>query len=804
MKTCVTTFCSLILFLTSLAQKDYSSTFISHPIVIDGVFNETSWQFTSDRFTQIEPFNMKPSGRSTRFAICHDQNALYVALEADFEPGELNKRLTSRDITENADLLGIIVDPFGMARESWTFYVTPAGVQIDKKDSENATYWDWNAVWESKVVITENQWKAEFRIPFNALRFNPKQTDNFKFNVERFSSAINEYSFWSPVDAEQDGTLNQFGHLKGLTGIQPPVNLSFIPFTSVYGEIAPNSTTTSNFNLGLDAKYVYNQAYTLDVSLIPDFSQTPYDNQVYNVSPFEVKYNEQRQFFVEGTELFDKGGYFYSRRIGGKPIHFHSINGEIEKEEKIIKNPVTSNILNLVKLTGKTKNNIGIGILNGVTETTHATVQNIKTQQTREIVSSPLTNYNALVIDKTFKNNSSVSFINHSVIRDGHTRDYNLSALLLKGYDKNRNYSLSLQKGLTQQFTSSPTIQTGHHYSAGAQKISGNWQGGLSSKLYDDQFNSNGFGYLSRNNYLQMNGNVKYTNFSPKKLFSLYYIKLTYSKRQNYSANEMELSIFYFDTKWTFKNNMKFFAKFSGVFDRMRNYYEPRTRDRFFSKPGFVQSHFEFQTNGNKPLSGYIYLVNRKYLQSTTFTGDQIAGFGFSWSMNPHLSLGFNNSINLNDKDFGYLKKETNQILFGERRYKEWSNQLNADLVFNAKTSLFFKLRHYWTQIVYQKHFELNQNGRLSSSDALVNYNDHHVNFNNLLAELQFKWQFAAGSLLSINWRYVLNKEDQQFRSDYLQNTEQLLTTNGGNSLAIKLMYYLDYNKLKTFNKNKR
>ena len=55
----------------------------------------------------------------------------------------------------------------------------------------------------------------------------------------------------------------------------------------------------------------------LDMTLIPDFGQVAADAEmVLNLSPFEVKYEEKRQFFNEGTELFDKGGdMFYSRRI---------------------------------------------------------------------------------------------------------------------------------------------------------------------------------------------------------------------------------------------------------------------------------------------------------------------------------------------------------------------------------------------------------------------------------------------------------------------------------------------------------
>ena len=74
----------------------------------------------------------------------------------------------------------------------------------------------------------------------------------------------------------------------------------------------------------------------LDMTLIPDFGQVGFDNQVLNLSPFEVQYDEKRPFFTEGTELFDKGYLFYSRRI-------------------------SDNLLNATKVTGRTKNNLGVG-----------------------------------------------------------------------------------------------------------------------------------------------------------------------------------------------------------------------------------------------------------------------------------------------------------------------------------------------------------------------------------------------------------------------------------------------------------
>ena len=62
------------------------------------------------------------------------------------------------------------------------------------------------------------------------------------------------------------------------------------------------SVENAYYDGGLDIKYGINQSYTLDMTLIPDFGQVGFDNQVLNLSPFEIQYDEKRSFFNEGTE----------------------------------------------------------------------------------------------------------------------------------------------------------------------------------------------------------------------------------------------------------------------------------------------------------------------------------------------------------------------------------------------------------------------------------------------------------------------------------------------------------------------
>lgn len=93
------------------------------------------------------------------------------------------------------------------------------------------------------------------------------------------------------------------------------------------------------------------------MTFVPDFGQVQSDNRILNLSPFEVKSNENRQFFTEGTELFNKGDLFYSKRISSIPSYYN-YDG-INNEDKIIKDQKEAKILNATKISGRTANGLG-------------------------------------------------------------------------------------------------------------------------------------------------------------------------------------------------------------------------------------------------------------------------------------------------------------------------------------------------------------------------------------------------------------------------------------------------------------
>ena len=272
------------------------------------------------------------------------------------------------------------------------------------------------------------------KIPYAALRFPNKKEQIWGINFIRDFRRERQVYAWNPIDATIGNVAQQHGVLNGIIDIKTPTRLFFIPYASAYYESTSQETETT-LKGGMDIKYGINDAFTLDGILIPDFGQTKFDNVVLNLGPFEQQFNENRAFFTEGTDLFSKGNVFYSRRIGGPPV----TEPTLSDNEEVSAYPAAVNLVNALKVSGRTKDGLGIGVLNAITQKTEATIKNNTNEETRNEVVEPLTNYNVIVFDQRFYKNSSVSFLNTNVTRNGHFRDANVSVLAFDLNNKNKN-----------------------------------------------------------------------------------------------------------------------------------------------------------------------------------------------------------------------------------------------------------------------------------------------------------------------------------------------------------------------------
>ena len=352
-------------FFAQETQKTYETKFVENAPVIDGVLDDEAWQnvnvatdfvmFRPERGTP-EPKNLK-----TTVKIVYDNEAIYFsAFLQDDKPNEIPMEFQTRDHFGNADFFGIVLNPQNDGVNQTEFFVMSTGNQNDAKVLPNGNEdWNWDAVWYSEVTVVENGWIVEVKIPYSALRFSNEPIQTWSMNFHRRHQKTNEQYSWNfiPLDKGNIGLFD--GLLTGIKNIDPPVRLSFSPYVSA-STTALEADYNFGWSAGMDLKLGISESFTLDATLIPDFKQVAFDNLVLNLGPYEQKYDEKRQFFTEGLDLFSKGDFFYTRRVGNTPVGRGNVS--LLENEVLISNPSTVNMLNAIKVSGRTKNGLGLGV----------------------------------------------------------------------------------------------------------------------------------------------------------------------------------------------------------------------------------------------------------------------------------------------------------------------------------------------------------------------------------------------------------------------------------------------------------
>ncbi|MCY7410870.1 MAG: carbohydrate binding family 9 domain-containing protein, partial [Chitinophagales bacterium] len=421
-----TAFIFLFFLFSSLANAQkpiLPATRITIAPKIDGKLDDAAWKDLPVVNTPItySPEYGKPASQKTEVRLGYDDVAIYVGVYMyDSLPRQIKKQLGSRDdVGALADVFTIGLGPYNDGLNGYRLSVSAAGVQSDEKGSpSNQHDASWDAVWQSAVSINNDGWVCEMKIPYSAIRFPSQEIQDWGLQFGRSIATNGELDLWSPVDPKIPGIITQWGTLVGLTNIEPPLRLSFSPYLTAGIQSTPISSDPVDYQTdkilsgGMDVKWGINESFTLDATLIPDFGQVQSDNLVLNISPFETKFNEKRPFFTEGTELFNQdfsngGGsqLFYSRRIGGTPIHYYDVYDQLGENETLIKNPSDTKLYNATKFSGRTDDGLGIGVLNAVSRPAYAEIKNDETGAVRTVETNPVTNYNVFVLDQTLKNN---------------------------------------------------------------------------------------------------------------------------------------------------------------------------------------------------------------------------------------------------------------------------------------------------------------------------------------------------------------------------------------------------------------
>ncbi len=803
--------------LASAQQKSLLAVKAFTSPVIDGQLDDAAWKNAPEAtgFITNSPVYGLPAKTETIVKVLYDDAAIYIGARIKSGTKSIRRQFTARDNQDRADVdyFAVFIDTYKDRQNAYQFLVTTRNVQTDSRLSPTVTntfgsYGDlsWDAVWESRVALLPDGWSVEIKIPYFSLRFSKKSIQDWGINFLSFSRRTNETAFWNPVDPSTGGFVNQFGDLTGLQNLSPPLRLSFAPYVSGGYRSTPqvkggyiNEWLKSG---GLDVKYGFNESFTLDATLIPDFGQVISDNVVNNITPFEQQFHENRQFFTEGTELFNKAGIFYSRRIGRTPTKYFEVKDSVDNNPsyEIVKNPDVTRLYNAIKFSGRNKHNLAIGVFNSVTEPVYATIRNINTGKDSTITTEPLTNYNIIVLDQALKNHSYITFTNTNVIRRGPSDNANVSALDISLYDKNNRYNFSLRPRYSTIF--GEDRYDGFKNETQFGKVSGKWQWYVSNNTVSDNYNPNDLGFLLYPNEITSKGELSYNIFTANQTFLSQRYAFTALQSYLYKPFGYQQTVFTPAASWVFTNfwDLRVTVPIEPFW--YNDYFELQTPGRQLKRAPYYSIFARGSSDSRKRL--YVNWVlgfaegplpddpyNVISLGARYRFSDKITLEASFKRQHDHGQWGLAN----NGKDF--IFDNTGEPVLARRQFTETISILSGTYSFTSRMNLTFRARHYWNRLLNTNLYYAEPDGywveRLDMKPA-----DYNANYNIFNLDVFYTWDFRLGSRFILGYKNWLGNDfldavDGTRNTYYIKNIGAQFKQPHGNELTLRFIYFINY-----------
>ena len=286
----------------------------------------------ADGFLQRDPKDGTPVSQKTEVYLGYtDKNLYVVCICFDAEPDKIRAHLVRRELINDDDQFGFVLDTFRDRSHGLFFYINPLGVQQDgiwdeASLNQNGPDYSYDMVWNSEAKLTGKGYVAWFEIPFKSLRFPPADLQKWGVFFERDIKRNSEDSFYPHITSNAQGFLPQAVEMDGMEKVTGGRNLQLIPYVvgRAFRDLDDRDPTNPYFGgkhlevrPGLDAKMVLKDSFVLDATINPDFSQVESDQPQITVNQrFEVFFPEKRPFFLENSSYFTTPvNLVFTRRI---------------------------------------------------------------------------------------------------------------------------------------------------------------------------------------------------------------------------------------------------------------------------------------------------------------------------------------------------------------------------------------------------------------------------------------------------------------------------------------------------------
>jgi len=816
---------------------------------IDGKLNDECWKqgVWAGDFVQQQPLQAKAPSQPTEIKILYDNDNLYVAMRCyDREPKKMRPILGRRDALVG-DVSGIALDSYHDKQTAYEFNVTAAGQKVDLQHLGSYS-WDfnWNAVWEGKAFVGDSLWSSEMKIPFSQIRFTTQDNQVWGMHIWRWIDRLQEESEWKLIPVDAPAMVYLFGELRGIEGISHKKNFEIMPYASA--KFVPNSSPVKSvkWGIGLDGKIGVTSNFTIDYTINPDFGQVEADPSVLNLTAFETFYEEKRPFFLEGNSILDyKIGddmLFYSRRIGHAPSYYpEALPGQT------VSMPDNTAIISALKLTGKTKNGLSVGVVQSFTARENSTIYSAGGNE--KVAVEPFTSFMVGRLKQDLNNgNTVIGGMVTSSIRN--IRDVQLDFLPGSSYSGgvdlehnwlNRKYFVDF-KGFFSQVNGSKTaisqlqLSPAHYYQRedashldfnpdrtslsgyGGKfdigKRSGKFRAATGVNWRSPGVDLNDIGYLRQADFVEQNINLTYKVDKPYGILMNYQMGIEQSHQWSFGGENL-LDHLAFTSGVKFKNMWT-----AGLnIDRSFNRFDTRALrggPKLF-KDNLTEGAINLSTNGSKKL--YFTLGSNYSFSNDNITNINGYSFGVKWQMNNRLSITSSSGYSIGTDYHQYVG--TNSGLMAHRDYivgKIDQKTLYTTIRFEYYVSPELSFQYYGSPYasigkyddfrlvadasnrdinrryspltilgVENKNYSMDSNGDQKADFKMKNPD---FNFQEFRSNLVGRWEFSPGSTLYLVWTNTRSLYSDNYNSSIVDSFGGISDLKANNVFMVKFNYW--------------
>ncbi len=852
-------------------KRTYKTGFAISAPEIDGLMNDSCWNQVEwgNDFIQIQPKeNIAPS-QQTAFKILYDDNNLYVFIRAyDSEPEKISRRISRRDHYDG-DMVSINIDSYFDHQTAFSFTAMASGSKGDEAITQDGMNEDdsWNPIWYLKTSIDDKGWCAEMKIPFSQLRFGKKAEHIWGIQVQRNIFRLEERSIWQFIPKGSPGVVHLYGELHGIQGIKPNRQIELMPYVVARTERFEKEEGNpfmdgkkSSISAGLDGKVAITNDMTLDFTVNPDFGQVEADPSEVNLTAFETYFSERRPFFVEGKNIYQfqpsntivihnmsADNLFYSRRIGRSPHNYPNL-GENEYAEV----PEATTILGALKLTGKTKNGLSIGIMESVTANEMAKIDNNGVRREESV--EPLTNYFVGRVEKDFNKGETVlggifSAVNRNITNTA--LDYLPVEAYTGGINFNHNWKertwyvngnteFSYISGKEEAMIAAQSSSARYYQRPDAEYLNfdstrtslagcgGTFKFGRFSQKklqFETSFTVrspglefNDIGFMRYSDVIHHGSWLAYYVRNPFSIFNNFHLNTNYWMYWNFSG---EMLGFYLNTNFNsqFKNRWRLNGNFTR---KSENISTSLLRGGpSFTMPGSSEMNLNLSTDRSNKL--VLFAGNYQGFGDLQSERTQAYWLGFEARPFNALSISFEPEITGINKTLQYVSttdmNDDPRYLFGTLDQKIVSFTFRLNYTFTPELSLefygqpfvsagsysefkritdpnadeFSERYHVFTEneLTYneaQNMYSIDEN--IDGTDD-YSFNNPNFNFRQFRSNLVLRWEYLPGSTMFFVWSQGRTGSDTNGTFDYGNEMSDLFSVKPHNVFLIKLSYWI-------------